>query len=94
MADIQFPITIKIIEESDAVDAPFVAHIPEFDISSCGKTEQEAIDHAKEALDILLEEIKSQGKLEQFLHEQGIRSPGNSLMLLPKLIIEPFRFSV
>ncbi len=53
-----YPITIKIINEPDASDAPFVAYIPEFDISSCGKTEEEATKNVKEVLNITLEEVK------------------------------------
>ena len=57
---IQFPITIKILNESEAKDAPYIAYIPEFDISSCAKTEEKAKNNAREALEIVLEEVKKQ----------------------------------
>ena len=55
---IQFPITIKIINEPEAKNAPFVAYIPEFDVSSCGNTEEKAKKNAREALEIVLAEVK------------------------------------
>lgn len=54
---LKFPITIKVIYEKEAKNAPYVAFIPEFDISSCGKTEEKAKKNVKEALEITLEEI-------------------------------------
>ncbi len=70
----QYPITIKIVFEKEAKKAPYVAYIPEFDVSSCGKTETEAIKNAKEVLEITFEEIKRKGKLSEFLEEVGIPS--------------------
>lgn len=87
---IKFPITIKIIYEKEAKDAPYVAYIPEFDISSCGKTEEKAKKNVKEALEITLEEVKKHNKLDGFLKEAGI-SPRKS-EFFPKLIFEPFVF--
>lgn len=88
---IQFPITIKIIFEPEAKDAPYVAYIPEFDISSCGKTEEKAQKNVREALELILEEVKKQNKLEEFLKEAGISSGTKSTF--PKIIIEPFAFN-
>ena len=61
---IQFPITIKVLYEPDAKDAPYVAYIPEFDISSCAKTEAKAKKNVKEALELTLEEVKKIDKLD------------------------------
>jgi predicted RNase H-like HicB family nuclease len=88
---IQFPITIKIIYEKESIDAPFVAYIPEFDISSCGKTEEEAVKNAREALSIVFEEVKKKRKLRDFLKEYGYDV--NERNMFPKIIIEPFAFS-
>jgi len=88
---IQYPITLKVIYEKDAKDAPYIAYIPEFDVSSCGKTETEAIKNAKEALEITFEEVKKKGKLEEFLEEIGIPSKKN-VFSFPKIIIQPFSF--
>lgn len=88
---IQFPITIKIIYEVAAKDAPYVAYIPEFDISSCGKTEEKAIKNAKEALELTLEEVKKKNKLNVFLEELGLSPKRKNLF--PKIIFEPFVFN-
>ncbi|MCL4374263.1 type II toxin-antitoxin system HicB family antitoxin [Patescibacteria group bacterium] len=87
---IRFPITIKVLCEPEAKDAPYVAYIPEFDISSCGKTEEKAKENAKQALEITLEEIKKQGKLNEFLKEAGFSPQSRSLF--PKITFEPFVF--
>lgn len=87
---IQFPITIKILYEPEAKDAPYVAYIPEFDVSSCGKTEEKAKKNVREALELVLEEVKKQNKLEDFLKEAGISS--KKPQLFPKIIFEPFVF--
>ena len=89
---IQFPITIKIIYEPQAKEAPYVAYIPEFDISSCGKTEEKAKKNVKEALELVLEEVKKKDKLEDFLKEAGISHKKPSLF--PKISFEPFVFQV
>lgn len=62
---IQFSITIKILYEKEAKEAPYIAYIPEFDLSSCGKTEEEARKNVKEALELVLDELKKQNKLEE-----------------------------
>ncbi|HUQ85590.1 MAG TPA: type II toxin-antitoxin system HicB family antitoxin [Candidatus Limnocylindrales bacterium] len=88
---LKFPITIKIIYEKESKDAPFVAYIPEFDVSSCGKTEEEAKSNVKEVLEITLETVKKQNKLEEFLKEAGVSVKKPSLF--PKISFEPFVFS-
>ncbi len=87
---IQFPITIKILYESEAKDAPYVAYIPEFDVSSCGKTEEEAKINAKQVLEIVLEEVKKRGQLDDFLKEAGFSTQKSNLF--PKITFEPFVF--
>lgn len=88
---VQYPITIKIIYEDEAVDAPYVAYIPEFDVSSCGKTEVEAVKNVHEALNIVIDEVKNEGKFENFMDELGLlkkaKSPG---AMFPKIIFEPY----
>ena len=87
---LQYPITIKILYEHDAADAPYVAYIPEFDISSCGKTEEMATKNVKEALDLMLNEIKQDGNLDTFLEELGYNPKKSSIFPFPKIISEPF----
>ena len=93
MRNIQFPITIKVLHEKDAHEAPFIAYIPEFDISSCAKSEAKAVANAKEALDIVLDEVKRKGQLSVFLRELGYQVNGNNPPVFPKVIIEQFAFS-
>lgn len=90
MSRFEFPITIKINYEKEAKDAPYVAYIAEFDLSSCGKSEEEARKNVKEALHLVLEEVKSQGKLDEYLQDAGFNSKQK---LFPKMIFEPFVFS-
>lgn len=85
-----FPITIKIIYESDAKDAPYVAYIPEFDVSSCGKTEEEAKRNVREVLELTLEEAEKQNKLQELLKEAGIST--KKAYSFPKISFEPFVF--
>jgi predicted RNase H-like HicB family nuclease len=89
---LSFPITIKIIYELEATDSPYVAYIPEFDISSCGKSEEEAKKNVKEVLEITLEEVGKQNKLEEFLKEAGISIKKSGSF--PKICFEPFIFNV
>ena len=91
---INYPITIKIIYEKEAKSAPYVAYIPEFDVSSCGKTEEDAIKNAKETLEIVIEEAKQQGKLDEFLEELGLIPSAKYKFDFPKIIIEPFAFQI
>ena len=49
----------------------FVAHTPELDISSCGDTEQKALQNLKEAVTLFLEEADKLGTLNQILKEAG-----------------------
>jgi len=87
---IQFPITIKIINEPEAKDAPYVAYIPEFDVSSSGDTEEKAKKNVKEVLEIVLEEVKKKGKLNEFLKEAGFSTQKSNFF--PKIIFESFVF--
>ncbi len=88
---INLPITIKIIYEPDAKSAPYVAYIPEFDVSSCGKTEESARKNVKQALEIVLEEAKKQGQLNEYLREAGFSQ--KPYHLFPKISFEPFVFN-
>lgn len=91
---IQYPLTIKILYEKNAKETPYIAYIPEFDISSCGKSETEAIKNAKEALEILLQEVKRKGKTQEFFEEIGIVNDKTMVSEFPKIIIQPFALSI
>jgi predicted RNase H-like HicB family nuclease len=85
-------LTVKIIHEPEASDAPFVAYVPEFDISSCGTTQDEAIVHVKEALGITLEEAKKDGTISQVLAEAGFAASKRAPLSAQRsrIVIEPF----
>jgi predicted RNase H-like HicB family nuclease len=63
--DIQF--TTQILKEGDT----FVAYAPELDLSSCGKTIQEAKAHLVEAVTLFIEEAQRMGTLQDILEEAG-----------------------
>ena len=63
--DIQF--TTQILKEGDT----FVAYAPELDLSSCGKTIQEAKVHLEEAVTAFIEEAERMGTLQEILEEAG-----------------------
>ena len=85
---INIPLTIKVFTEPEAKDAPYIAYIPEFDISSCAQTEQKAIKNVKEALELMFEEMRSAHTLNEYLKEAGIST--HQYSAFPKIIIEPF----
>jgi predicted RNase H-like HicB family nuclease len=63
--EIQF--TTQIFKEGRT----FVAHTRELDLSSCGGTQQKALQNLKEAVRLFLEEAEKMGTLEQILAEAG-----------------------
>jgi predicted RNase H-like HicB family nuclease len=63
--ELQF--TTQVFKES----AMFVAHSSELDISSCGDTEQKALENLKEAVTLFLEEADKLGTVNQILQEAG-----------------------
>jgi predicted RNase H-like HicB family nuclease len=63
--EIQF--TTQIFKEGRT----FVAHTRELDVSSCGGTQQRALQNLKEAVRLFLEEAEKMGTLEQILAEAG-----------------------
>lgn len=71
METINLPLTIKVFNEGSSKGTPFVAFNPEFDISSCGKTEEEARKMLEEAVYLLLKGAKEDGTFEQVMQEAG-----------------------
>jgi predicted RNase H-like HicB family nuclease len=49
----------------------FVAHTPQFNVSSCGNTKDKAVKNLREAVRLFLEEAANMGTLEQILEEAG-----------------------
>jgi predicted RNase H-like HicB family nuclease len=71
--EIQF--TTQVFKEGKA----YVAHTSELDISSCGDTEQKALDNLNEAVTLFLEEADKLGTLDQILDEAGYFKHGDTL---------------
>ena len=63
----QIEFTTQIFKEGRT----FVAHTRELDVSSCGGTQQRAVQNLKEAVRLFLEEAEKMGTLEQILAEAG-----------------------
>jgi predicted RNase H-like HicB family nuclease len=54
----------------------FVAYSPQFDLSSCGETTDEARRMLKEAVFLFLEETDKMGKAEEVLQDMGFTLKG------------------
>ena len=54
----------------------FVSYVPELDISSCGKTTEQARHNIEEAAELFLEEAKKIGTLKEILQEAGFEKRG------------------
>lgn len=59
------------MQESQSKSCQTVAYNPEFDISSCGKNEEEAKRRLEEAISILLDGAKEDGVFKELLEEAG-----------------------
>lgn len=68
--DISF--TVHLFKEGGV----FVAHVPEFDLSSCGDTPEEARQNIRDANVGFLATLESMGTLDEILEEAGYRRKG------------------
>ena len=66
MKNLSLTLTIKVFKEGSSKSCPFVAYNPEFDLSSCGKTEEEASANLNQALKLLIQGAKEDGALRPF----------------------------
>ena len=62
---------LKFTSEIWAENGMFVAYNPELDISSCGRTVEEARQNLSQALRLFLEETKKMGTWRTVLEEAG-----------------------
>jgi len=66
------PVTVRILREGEA----FIAHATELDVSSHGRSVDDASRHLREALAAFLDEATRLGTLEDILQEAGyVRTP-------------------
>lgn len=66
----QSTFTTQLLKEGDV----YVAYSPEFDLSSCGDTVNEARQRLHEAVTLFVQEAKRMGTLKSILEEAGYRS--------------------
>lgn len=64
----------------------YVAYTPQLDISSCGKTLDEAKKNLIEAVNIFLEETSKTGTLKDILSEAGFVKENNKTWNSPELV--------
>lgn len=83
------PLTVKIIYESEAKGSEYVAYSPEFEVTSCGPTEEKARENLKEALELVIEVAAETGNLDNLLAGAGFQVKDRGWRL-PKISFEPF----
>jgi hypothetical protein len=71
-----------------------VAHTPELDISSCGKTASQAKSRLREAVSLFIEEAAHQGTLDEILKEAGFERHGKTYRARPILARERMRLTL
>lgn len=64
----------------------YIAYAPELDVSSCGRTANQAKAHLRESVSLFLEEAAKRGTLADILTECGFERRGRNLR--PPRIIE------
>lgn len=89
--EIIIPLTVKIIVDKHSKDAPYVAYNPEFDVASCGPTEEKARENLQTTVKIFMEETRKQGKLNETLEELGFQKDKQG-WIPPRVSFESFYF--
>jgi len=76
--------------EFDAIvfqeETTYVAHCPELDVSSCGKTLDEARQNLKTAVRLFLEEAENLDTLEDILRECSFQLNPHGVWTSPRLV--------
>ncbi|MBI5970932.1 MAG: hypothetical protein HY884_07240 [Deltaproteobacteria bacterium] len=67
-------------------DEAFVAYCPEFDVSSCGKSVEQAKGMLNTAVRLFLEEAEKMGTLEDILSESRYRQDESGRWVAPRLV--------
>jgi len=74
--------------------ASHVAYSPELDISSCGRTANQAKARLREAVSLFIEEAARMGTLEEILAESGFERRGKTYRQRPVLTREKLRLTL
>lgn len=64
----------------------FVAHCPELDVSSCGRTLDQTRQNLRTAVRLFLEEAEKLGTLEDILRECGFNLNPHGVWISPRLV--------
>lgn len=64
----------------------YVAYAPELDVSSCGKSLEEAKENLREAVEIFLEETQKTGTLYDILEEAGFTRENKKRWIAPEVV--------
>lgn len=78
---LEFALPVSILKEGES----FIAYSPALDLSTVGKTFQEAKDHLEEAVQIFFAEITEKGTLEEVLLELGWKKQAEKIV--PPLVV-------
>lgn len=89
METLPLPLTVKIIYEPEAKGSEYVAYSPEFEVASCGPTEEKARKNLQEAIELVIEVAADEGTLDDLLETVGFRAHKKG-WLLPKVTFESF----
>lgn len=90
---LMLPLTIKVMYDKSSSDAPFVAYNPELDVASCGPSEEKARENLHEVVEIVIEQARKKGKLNELLKEAGFEKEKKTWKP-PRVSFEPFFFPV
>jgi hypothetical protein len=78
---------IKVTEEIWKEGGMYVAYCPELDMSSCGKSIEDAKNNLKDVISINFSECKKMGTLDQLLQEAGFSEDQGSVLLAGKELV-------
>ena len=70
----QFTYTTQLLKEGDT----YIGYSPEFDVSSCGDSTEEARTRLHEAVKLFLDEARRIGTLDRILEESGYTKRENN----------------
>ena len=82
-------LTIKIWKEGKH----YIGYCPELEVTSQGKTEEQARNRTREAVSLFLEETKRMGTLQEILRISGFFKK-NKEWIAPFIFISPFQVKV
>ncbi|MFI5092068.1 MAG: hypothetical protein WCE50_12195 [Candidatus Acidiferrum sp.] len=86
----EIALTVQVWKEGTS----HVAYTPELDVSSCGKTTNQAKLHLREAVALFIEEASRMGTLHDILEEAGFERRGKTYRPRPILARDRLRLTL